>query len=598
MNHADISSKPSRRAQLVVLLVLILAFRAWLFWPLTYRNPLVIASVTAGLVILAVGPLNRLARPLNRLEELCARRRGWVALLVGFAVCGYLLFEAWRFRDLLFLKLHDEHSYMIGAQMLARGRLWMHAYPPDVADFFDSFHLIVDRVYASMYFPGTALAMAPGALLGLRYWVMPLILCAAAAGMFYLVVEELFDGVRGLVAVLMLVSMQWYRWASVSFMSDAPFLLIELVLIWAWLRWRKNHGGGWAALIGAAAGFGAITRPIDTLCFATAIGIAILFELRRQPRVLLRTVGAIVLCATPFLVLQGVQNIGITGRWNQTAEGYYEVRNYPVPLLGFHKFDPARVPVFTYPAKQVYFQVWLLDLLRNHTFHNALIHWYPSHLEQLFRVTLGNSVLIVFVCMAIFGLADIRRLTLVGALILFLAAYFFYLGALDHYLIALIPIVICLVLMGWDVIERTWPNRRAGIRIAMVLLLAAVSISILPELDPRTTPNSEARLFLPEREINRRLDSLPREPAVVLFRFDPSYSVHAEPVYNDSVAWPDDAPVVRARDLDESRNRALYRYYAQRQPDRVFYIYDLGAAPGTDPLSPPLGTARDLAAGL
>jgi len=103
--------------------------------------------------------------------------------------------------------------------------------------------------------------------------------------------------------------------------------------------------------------------------------------------------------------------------------------------------------------------------------------------------------------------------------------------------------------------------------------------------------------MLMEQDVNRRLAKLPQKPAVVLFRFDPkSYHYHADLVYNDSVAWPDDALIVRARDLGEQENWKLYRYYAQRQPDRIFYIYDPCAASGTDPLSAPLGTARQLAA--
>ena len=81
-----------------------------------------------------------------------------------------------------------------------------------------------------------------------------------------------------------------------------------------------------------------------------------------------------------------------------------------------------------------------------------------------------------------------------------------------------------------------------------------------------------------------------------MFRFDPRVgSFHDDPVYNDTVAFPDDAPVIRARDLGPEKNRDIIRYYAQRQPDRVFYIYDPDArAAGRNPLSPPLGTAADL----
>jgi hypothetical protein len=103
--------------------------------------------------------------------------------------------------------------------------------------------------------------------------------------------------------------------------------------------------------------------------------------------------------------------------------------------------------------------------------------------------------------------------------------------------------------------------------------------------------------FVFQRAANNALAHLPREPAVVLFRSEPGLSYfHDEPVFNDDAAWPDDALIVRARDLGPAEDRKLFRYYAQRQPDRVFYIYDLASISTTQtPLSAPLGTARRLA---
>lgn len=595
MKEADKSGKPSRLVQLLVFLVLILSFRYWLYQPCEYLNPVFIASVPLCIVILLVRPLNRrLDSELEWLGEVCAAHRAWAVLLVGAGVFADLMFEAWRSRGLLYLKWTDEHSYMIGARMLSHGRLWLAAYPADVRDFFDTFYLIVDRAYASIYFPGTAMAAVPGVLLGVPYWLTPLVSCTVVGVMLYLVVEELFDSVRGLVSVLMLLSLASFRWTSIMMMSNGVFLVAELLLFWAWLRWRRNHGRGWAALIGAAAGYGAITRPVDMLCFATAVGIAILFELRQKRRLLARTLGLIALGAAPFLAVQVVQNIGITGRWYQTAEGYYVARNYPGFVIGFHKFDSSQVPQLTCPPKQVCLRTWMIDLYRNHTFGNALAHWYPDRLDQLLNVTLGKHVPIIFFFVGLFSLSDIKRLALVGAMALFMGVFFAYVFELDQYLIVLIPGMICLVLMGWDSLERTWPTLRSGIRAAMVLMLTVLSISLLPEFNPGTDP--ELGIFQGEREIDHRLALLPQRPAVVLFRFNPNtYSFHADPVYNDSVAWPDDALIVRARDLGDERNWKLFRYYAQRQPDRTFYIYDLGAAPGADPLSPPLGTAHELA---
>jgi hypothetical protein len=78
----------------------------------------------------------------------------------------------------------------------------------------------------------------------------------------------------------------------------------------------------------------------------------------------------------------------------------------------------------------------------------------------------------------------------------------------------------------------------------------------------------------------------------VLFRFSLKNSVDLEPVYNADVAWPDDAQVIRAHDRGE-QNIELYRYYAQRQPDRWIYLFDRNDGSLTE-----LGQAKQLGQSL
>src|SRR5688500_12797812 len=56
------------------------------------------------------------------------------ALLVGVVATSYFTFTAFHQDRDLFPKTHDEGSYLLGMQMLARGRLWMPRHP--LADFF------------------------------------------------------------------------------------------------------------------------------------------------------------------------------------------------------------------------------------------------------------------------------------------------------------------------------------------------------------------------------------------------------------------------------------------------------------------------------
>jgi hypothetical protein len=117
--------------------------------------------------------------------------------------------------------------------------------------------------------------------------------------------------------------------------------------------------------------------------------------------------------------------------------------------------------------------------------------------------------------------------------------------------------------------------------------LAAVAIGSLPEFDSSFQDDaSETHLQI----INRAIDALPNQPAVVLFRYSPQVSYFYDPVYNTDVAWPDDARIVRAHDLGPTQNAKLFRYYASIQPQRIVYLYDRG----WDTLTR-LGNVKDLA---
>jgi hypothetical protein len=556
--------------------------------------PIIVAAA------IGVGMIAPLARPLaallGRADAFLKNHQATTIVCVGAVALLFLVLEATRFPDRLFLRFHDEHAYFIQAQMVARGRLWMTAYPPQIAPFFDTFNIIVDRVYAPMYFPGTALALVPAVWLGPLFWIMPLLICAGCAVMLYLVALDYFGPVRALIAVVILLSLPQFRAVSTMAMSQPPLLLAELLLIWGWLRFSASGRIGWAILIGAAAGYAAITRPLDATCVVLPIGLAMLVRLWRRPRRLAQTATLVILAAAPFLAIQIVQNIGITGSWRQFPESYYNRENFPASPLGFHTIDPANIPRLTCPPKQAWLTDWILRVFKAHQFSNLPWEWWPTRLRQTIGDSLPDPALLILLAPAALGLSDPRRRVIAAWVALFLFGYALYAFYLDHYLVALMPAVILLLLVGWEVIARAWPSQRRGIDLVLTLSLPAIAIGAMLDLNGYSAAPPQA--FVYQRAANIALSHLPRSPAVVLFRYDPRISYyHDEPVFNDDAAWPDDALIVRARDLGAAEDRKLFAYYAQHQPDRVFYIYDPQLmSGGHSPLGPPLGTARHLAA--
>lgn len=560
------------------------------------NEPQIVAIILA--FILAVIPSfnSAVTRSTQRLSACLASRRFLTALAVALTVAAYLLVFAARNSDSLFLKINDEHAYMIQARMLAIGRLWMPAYPTNIVPFFDALAMINDRVDAAMYFPGTALATVPFVWIHLPFWMMPLLAASASAGLLYAVISEIFDPIRGFIAVLLLVSLDVFTKNSTLLLSEMPFLVAELVLLLAWFRFRRFPKWSSALLIGAAGGFAAITRPLDALCFCMPIGVAILLQLRRPPVKLPRSAFIILLGASPFLALLLIQNIGVTGHWSQFAEAYYNHQNFPASPMGFHWVDLQHIPPAMSLPKQQWLRDWVLPSFQTHTPGNAFRSWVRGRLSKnILPAAVPNPLLRILIPLAIFSLFDPRKLVMTAALAIFLISNAFYLFLLDHYLIALLPSIICLILMGLESLARAFPARNRATTFFLIWISCSSATAIWrltarPQLDPTSAPD--------QRPASRLLANLPITPAVVLFRFDPDQRIDSfndDPVYNDTVAFPDNAPVVRARDLGPEKNRDIIRYYAQHQPDRVFYIYDPDARfAGQNPLSPPLGTARDL----
>lgn len=584
-----------RRVGVICLLALgaVICLRLFSWDQIGIYPPIIFAVATC---LAMIGPVARpLAALLRRGDAFLKDHNAVTVIAVGAIALVYLALRAVHFHDQLFLRFHDEHAYWIQARMIAGGRLWHAAYPPDIAPFFDTFNLIVDRVYAPMYFPGAALALAPAVWLDIPYWIVPLFISAACVALLYGVTTELFGGVRGVIAALILLSLHQFLTLSTMAMSQPPLLMAELLLLWGWLRLMSGGRWGWAVLIGASAGYAAITRPLDAACLALPIGAAMLVELRR-PRLVLRAGAVVILSAAPFLVLQIIQNIGVTGSWRQFPESYYNRENFPASPMGFHAIGPANIPHPSCPPKQQWLSEWIIPVFQAHQLSNLPWEWWPTRLRQTFGDTLPDPLLLILLAPAALGLNDPRRRTIAAWFILFLIGYAFYAFYLDHYLVALMPAVILLLLIGWEAIGDAWPTARPVIDLILTLSLPAIALGALFDLNGYSAAPQQA--FVYQRTANVALAHLPREPAVVLFRFEPGLSYfHDEPVFNDDAAWPDDALIIRARDLGPAQNRKLFRYYAQRQPDRVFYIYDLASiAQRNTPLSPPLGTARRLAA--
>ena len=544
-----------------------------------------IAVLAAVAVALIPAVSTRIVALAGLLREPEPRQRLNVALIVAVVAGFYLAATAfWQDRD-LFPKTHDEQSYFLQARMLSEGRLWLPPHPH--GDFFDTFHVLVDPVYASAYFPGNALMFAPGLVVGWPTWAVPILLSAAGVGLLYRVLAELVDGAAALLASLALVSLGWFRVQSPLMMAQVPALFLGLLMVWAWLRWRAADGRtrlAWAAAVGAFAGWMAITRPVDALAYALPVGAAMAVSLakgRAAPKTWLATGGVVVLAAAPFLALQLTLNKAVTGELLRTPFGLYVDRDQPGTGMGFAD-DAATMVSSGVPQKRELNETFVAPRVAAHRFADLPATWTGERLRFTLDVPLPARPMLPIALVGLLGLTTARRLVLAATLAAFVGLYALYTFYLEHYLIVVAPAALMLLVLGVRVLASTAPARwRRGVSVGLGCGVAAGCATVLPEADALLFRGPADKVYVTDETFPSRMMRVLRTElpaavpgrALIFVRWSPGQNVHQEPVYNTAAARVDDNRIVLAHDLG-ARNAELIAYYARTQLDRVVYLFD------------------------
>jgi hypothetical protein len=538
-------------------------------------------AVAAGVALLP-GPAAALRRLLDSVRNRPRRTKLIVTAVVFVGSAAYLRHAAWLAGREFYPCFHDEHMYLLQARMLAGGRLWMPAHP--LADFFDAFFVLVRPVYAATYVPGTALAYVPGVWLGLAPWVTAWLVMSLAVTVLYRVVASIVDDVAGLLAVLLALSLEDVRIVAFMTMSHSVMLLLLLLAAASYLRWRRHRRLGWAAALGAASGWAAITRPPDAACLVLPLIAAMMWDLRRiPPRRAALHLAVLIVAALPFIALQLVFDKGVTGHALRAPITLYNDLNLPGAAMSASADGPARPSPSHLPQVRDYHQKMVDTALNNRASASLVVTWARDRVVPMADVALPAHALFILLPL---GVLAARRPPLVAFLagtLLLPLFYAFWPFFLAHYALVTVPAFLLLMLLGGATLRHRFPLADGAVAVS----LGVLAIGAMPLWGPNLDRHPSAPTLA---DIRDKLATLDHRPAVVLFHYETGgASVHEEPVYNIDTAWPDDAPVIRAHDLG-ARNGEIYRYYAGRQPDRGFYRYDRTTRTLTF-----LGFARELA---
>lgn len=217
-----------------------------------------------------------LARPVGRLKlgSGCQRiihawnriaNRRWLAvwLVAVLAFVGSAAFSLINgFAEPL---VHDEFSYLLGADTFAHGR-WTNPTHP-LWEHFETFHVLQKPSYQTKYPPGQSLMLAVGIKLGhplYGVWLSMALCCGAICWMLQAWVPP--------------------RWALLG----ALLATLRLVLASSWPNpaiWSQAYWGGGVAAFGGALVFGAIRRivPSGSMANSIVLGLGLIILANSRP---------------------------------------------------------------------------------------------------------------------------------------------------------------------------------------------------------------------------------------------------------------------------------------------------------------------------
>ena len=321
-------------------LLLLVAPLVWLI-----RRPIV--GSTGGLLSRCLGPETKPQAGGGR-----GGRCAWLlAALVSVASVGT---SAWishqrvggaegpRFGDLP-PAYHDEYSYLFQAKTFLAGRTWFPSHPA-AAELFDQMHVLNDNgKFASRYFPGAGVWMAPFVALGGPYWGQWLAGALTAVFVFWAGRELGGNGTGFLAGMLTAVSPGMGLFSNLL-LAHHPTLAGLSLFTFAFLRMMRTARWWDAVWAGAGLSFAMLCRPM------TAAGIGLPFGLwfawwmirggmgnpAHAPGLRLRVTTALVVPLLSGFVLLFLFDRSITGNGWTTPYSLYTATYTPRHVYGFN----------------------------------------------------------------------------------------------------------------------------------------------------------------------------------------------------------------------------------------------------------------------
>jgi len=473
--------------------------------------------------------------------------------------------------------IYDEFSHLLEADTLRHLRLANapHALP----QFFETFFVLQEPTYASIYPLGQGLALAIGWTILGAPWAGVLAAMAAFCSLCYWMLRGWTTPVWALLGGVMAV-MEFgplCAWTN-SYWGGTLAATAGCLVFGALPRLRAAGRVRDAILLGAGLGLHLLIRQFESIFLL----IAIVAYWAPAARRLARPVGIAALVALPAVMLTLVQNKAVTGSWTTLPEMLSQYQ-YGVPAA--LTFENPPTPHHELTAQQA------MDYKMQLSFHQGpeTIESFLLRLEyrvRFYRFFFLPALYIAAVAFLV-RLREYQFVWVAGTLAVFALGTNFFPAFQTHYIAAVTCLFVLVCVAGLDRISRMVIRGEQAGREAALLLLVLCGAQFGFWYGVHAFEDSEfsraARRFetwdfinhdVPTRRglVNQELDRIPGK-LLVFVHYTPQHIFQDEWVYNR--ADIDGSRIVWARDLGAEENQKLLRAY----PDRKALLLEPDARP-------------------